>query len=72
MLIPCYRVLLLDLDGLRWRPYVTRTRSLLRTLRELRHADIPRAFVMVERRPGKGLPMPFPPAPRAGIKLFVT
>ena len=69
---PCYRVCLWDKEALRWRPHVTRTRRLLKTLRGLKLYGLTRPEVWAELRPGRGIPMPMPDAPGpAAPKLFV-
>lgn len=72
---PCYRVCIWC--GTQWRPFVTRTRNLLRTLRQVkqnakRFSGFTRSHVWVERRPGKLIPMPLPthPGPTRELKIF--
>jgi hypothetical protein len=58
---PCYRVSIWS-NG-RWRPHVTRTREPMRLVRELESRGWDRRLILIERRPGKHIPMPKPDAP---------
>lgn len=58
---PCYRIFVWS-DG-RWRPHVTRTREPMRTVRDLEAGGWDRRRILIELRPGKGIPMPRPDAP---------
>lgn len=66
---PCYRVCLWNAREQRWRPYVTRTRSLFRTLRPLLRDGIPRADIHVDRRPSKLIPFPMPAPKGSQLRL---
>lgn len=69
---PCYRVCLWDEGRSRWSPVVARTRSLIRTLRQLKRQGIKRHEVWVELRPGKHVAFPLPSVlgPGRGIRLY--
>jgi hypothetical protein len=58
---PCYRISIWKDDA--WRPYVTRTREPMRLVRELEAQGRDRRLILIERRPGKLIPMPKPDAP---------
>lgn len=58
--IPCYRVLYWDTSAQRYFPLVTRTRNLLKTLRQAKRNGLKRKHLWIDLRPGKGIPLPFP------------
>lgn len=66
---PCYRVCTWDRVRFRWRPHVTRTRKLLKTLRDLKRWGFSRHDIYVNLRPGKGVPLPMPEPPPT-FKVF--